>query len=84
MLNALPQRDPDAIIKLMQSFQADTRAHKIDLGVGVYRDETGHTPIFRVVKIAEQRILASQDTKSYLGLGGDLSLIHISEPTRPY
>ncbi len=71
MLNALPQRDPDAIIKLMQSFQADTRANKIDLGVGVYRDETGHTPIFRVVKIAEQRILASQNTKSYLGLGGD-------------
>ena len=71
MLNALPQREPDAIIKLMQTFQADTRANKIDLGVGVYRDQTGHTPIFRAVKVAEELILATQDTKSYLGLGGD-------------
>lgn len=71
MLNALPLCEPDPIIKLMQVFQADTRADKIDLGVGVYRDATGHTPIFRAVKVAEELILATQDTKAYLGLGGD-------------
>ncbi len=71
MLNALPIRDPDPIIRLMQIYQADTRANKIDLGVGVYRDAFGTTPIFRTVKAAEELILATQETKSYVGLGGD-------------
>lgn len=44
----------------------------MDLGVGVYRDETGHTPIFRAVKAAEKRLLETQDSKAYVGPEGDL------------
>ncbi|SDF91614.1 aromatic-amino-acid transaminase [Sphingomonas carotinifaciens] len=51
--------------------RADPRPHKIDVGVGVYRDETGETPVMRAVKAAETRLLAEQRTKSYLGAEGD-------------
>ena len=44
----------DAILKVMAEYQADTREEKIDLGVGVYRDAGGNTPILSTVKKAEQ------------------------------
>jgi aspartate aminotransferase len=60
----------DPILGLMTAFRADDNAHKIDLGVGVYKDETGATPVMRAVKAAETRLLASQATKSYVGPAG--------------
>jgi aromatic-amino-acid transaminase len=71
MLTDLAPQAPDAILALMAAFREDPRADKIDLGVGVYKDAEGRTPVMRAVKAAEARILARQETKSYTGLGGD-------------
>lgn len=60
----------DPILGLMTAFRADENAHKIDLGVGVYKDEAGSTPVMRAVKEAETSLLASQATKSYVGPAG--------------
>lgn len=54
-----------------QLFQADARADKIDLGLGVYRDEAGRTPVMAAVKLAEERLIQTQTSKSYVGLAGD-------------
>lgn len=62
---------PDPIIALMQRYAADPRPDRVDLGVGVYRDAAGRTPVMAAVAAAEARILAAQDTKGYLGLAGD-------------
>jgi len=60
----------DAILKVIAEYQSDARADKIDLGVGVYRDASGATPILASVKLAEQHLVDSQVTKSYLGSSG--------------
>lgn len=75
MFETLSPPKPDAIIALMQAFAADTRTDKIDLGVGVYRDEDGRTPVMRAVKSAEARIVETQDSKSYLSLAGDAAYL---------
>ena len=67
-LDALP---PDAILKLIAEHKNDPRPDKIDLGVGVYRDDNGATPIPTAVKKAEQHLVEHQETKAYLGSGGD-------------
>lgn len=71
MFETLKPAQPDKILALMARFRADGREGKIDLGVGVYKDEKGHTPIMRAVKEAERRLLAAQDTKTYVGMAGD-------------
>jgi aromatic-amino-acid transaminase len=71
MLNALKPQSPDKILQLMQTFRADPRADKIDLGVGVYKDTQGNTPIMRAVKQAEQNWWRDETTKSYVALSGD-------------
>jgi aromatic-amino-acid transaminase len=71
MLTALAPQAPDKILALMAAFREDPREGKIDLGVGVYKDAEGRTPVMRAVKAAEARILERQETKSYTGLGGD-------------
>jgi aspartate aminotransferase len=71
MLNALRPQGADKILQLMEQFRADKRAHKIDLGVGVYKDATGLTPVMRAVKVAERRIWETQNTKTYTGLAGE-------------
>jgi aromatic-amino-acid transaminase len=71
MLETLSEQPQDAILKLIESFREDPREDKIDLGVGVYRDASGKTPIMRAVKAAERRIWEAQDTKAYTGLAGD-------------
>lgn len=60
----------DPILGLMAAYRSDNNPHKIDLGVGVYKDETGATPVMRAVKEAETRLLASQRSKSYVGPAG--------------
>ena len=62
---------PDPILGLLGRFRADPRDGKIDLGVGVYQDELGRTPVMRAVQGAEQRLLATQTTKTYQGIAGD-------------
>ena len=75
MLEALTAPAPDKIIELMGLYAADPRADKLDLGVGVYKDAEGRTPIMRAVKAAEQRLWQEQTTKSYVGLLGDLGFV---------
>ncbi|MBS0612280.1 MAG: aspartate/tyrosine/aromatic aminotransferase [Proteobacteria bacterium] len=62
-LKALPE---DTILGVMARFRADPFADKVDLGVGVFRDEAGHTPVLDCVRDAESRLLTTQDTKSYV------------------
>jgi aspartate aminotransferase len=62
--------NPDAILGLMAKFRADTFSQKVDLGVGVYRDLSGNTPILECVRLAEQIVFASQTTKSYVAAAG--------------
>jgi aspartate aminotransferase len=62
--------NPDAILGLMAKYRADGAAQKVDLGVGVFRDLSGNTPILRCVRRAEQVVLAAQTTKSYVSAAG--------------
>ena len=71
MLENLTQQPPDKIIQLSGMFRADERDTKIDLGVGVYKDANGNTPIMRAVKKAEQLLWNEETTKSYTALVGD-------------
>ncbi|PQV55691.1 aromatic amino acid aminotransferase [Defluviimonas denitrificans] len=71
MFSALKPQPADKILALMGQFKADPRADKIDLGVGVYKDATGHTPIMRAVKTAEKLLWEAETTKTYTGLAGD-------------
>lgn len=68
----LERQPPDSLLALIGLYAADPRPGKIDLGVGVYKDEAGHTPVFAAVKAAEQHLLATQATKSYVGPEGDI------------
>ncbi|MBX2839209.1 MAG: aspartate/tyrosine/aromatic aminotransferase [Gammaproteobacteria bacterium] len=67
MFESLPESKPDAILALMQKFRADERADKIDLGVGIYKDAAGKTPVMKAIKAAEQNVIQTQDTKAYVG-----------------
>lgn len=71
MFENLKELPADKILALMQVFRDDPREDKIDMGVGVYRNAEGKTPVMRAVKAAEQRIVDDQDTKAYTGLAGD-------------
>ena len=71
MFESLTSLDADPILGLMAAYRADDNPRKIDLGVGVYKDSQGQTPVMTAVKEAETRILSAQDTKSYVGPAGD-------------
>ncbi|HRO14961.1 MAG TPA: amino acid aminotransferase [Paracoccus sp. (in: a-proteobacteria)] len=71
MFDSLKPQAPDKILALMGEFRADTRQGKIDLGVGVYKDPTGLTPVMRAVKTAEKRIWETETTKAYTALTGE-------------
>ena len=71
MLEALKAQPQDKILQLIQMFKDDPRTDKIDLGVGVYKDATGLTPVMRAVKAAEKKIWETQDTKTYTALSGE-------------
>ncbi|KIF60867.1 aromatic amino acid aminotransferase [Pseudomonas fluorescens] len=61
----------DPILGLMEAYGQDANPRKFDLGVGVYKDAQGLTPIPEAVKIAEARLVESQDTKTYIGGHGN-------------
>lgn len=71
MLTDLTPQPPDKILQLMQIFRDDPRTDKIDLGVGVYKNAEGVTPVMRAVKAAERRLVETQETKTYTNLRGD-------------
>ncbi|MGR3454885.1 amino acid aminotransferase [Pseudooceanicola sp.] len=71
MFENLKDQPADKILALMEAYKADPRDDKIDLGVGVYKNPEGITPVMRAVKTAEQRIWEEQETKAYTGLAGD-------------
>jgi aspartate/tyrosine/aromatic aminotransferase len=71
MLTGLKPQPADKILMLMQAYREDPRADKIDLGVGVYKDATGLTPVMRAVKAAEKRLWETEVTKTYTGLAGE-------------
>jgi aspartate aminotransferase len=60
----------DSILGLMARFRADPHPHKVDLGVGVYRDSDGNTPVLDCVRRAERAVIAEQTTKSYVAPAG--------------
>ena len=71
MLEALNPQPQDKILQLIQMYKDDPRADKIDLGVGVYKDATGLTPVMRAVKAAEKKLWEVETTKTYTGLAGE-------------
>jgi len=70
-LSDLPAVESDSLLALIALADADPRSDKIDVGVGVFRDSSGRTPILEVIKQAERRLLETQVSKSYLGSAGD-------------
>ncbi len=71
MFEKLQPTPPDAIIKMIKLAAADKNPAKIDLGVGIYQDENGMTPVMRAVKQAEAKLLASEQSKKYIGIHGN-------------
>ena len=80
LFERLKDQEPDSLLALIGQFQADPRETKIDLGVGVYRDRFGHTPVMRSVKQAERLLLERQTTKAYLGPEGDPVFVDLLAP----
>ena len=71
MFEDLQAAPTDKILALIGLYRADPRPGKVDLGVGVYKDAAGRTPVMRALRKAEQRLFDGQDSKTYLGLAGD-------------
>lgn len=71
MLESLNPQPQDKILQLIAMFRDDPRDSKIDLGVGVYKDATGLTPVMRAVKSAEKTLWETEKTKTYTGLAGE-------------
>ncbi|MGJ8546315.1 MAG: aromatic amino acid transaminase [Sulfitobacter sp.] len=71
MFETLKAQPADKILALVQAYREDPRETKIDLGVGVYKDASGLTPVMRAVKAAEHKLWEVQDSKVYTSLAGD-------------
>ncbi len=79
MFEQLKLQPPDAIIGIMAMFRADPAPGKYDLSVGVFQDESGHTPVLECVRRAERLVLEDQKTKSYVGISGNPGFIESME-----
>jgi len=73
LFETLKPAPADAILGLITEHRNDPRPQKVDLGVGVFRTAEGETPVLDVVKIAEQRLVETQNSKAYIGTAGDPS-----------
>jgi aspartate aminotransferase len=71
VLTTLAAQPPDALLGVMTAFAADTDPGKLDLGVGVYRDASGTTPVMGAVRKAEREVLERETTKAYVGAAGN-------------
>ena len=76
----LPPVTSDSLIGLIALVKADPRPQKIDVGVGVFRDAEGRTPILKVIKDAEAILLRTQETKAYIGSAGDRRYAELLRP----
>ena len=72
MFNDLQPVPTDPILGLMSEYKADTNPKKVDLSVGIYKNEAGDTPVMKAVKIAEKNRLENEKSKAYLGLAGNV------------
>jgi aspartate aminotransferase len=72
MFETLDTLPPDPILGVTAAFRRDTSPLKVDLGVGVYRDESGNTPVPAAVRAAEQALIGAQTSKSYVGPAGNV------------
>lgn len=70
MFETISTAPPDAILGLNEAFKSDPSPNKINLGVGVFKDATGNTPILKCVKTAERRLLEQEQSKAYLAING--------------
>jgi aromatic-amino-acid transaminase len=80
LLDRLEDKPTDSLLALIALCNADPREEKIDVGVGVYRDAAGTTPILQCVKAAERILLETQETKAYLGSQGDARFTELIKP----
>jgi aspartate/tyrosine/aromatic aminotransferase len=71
MFDSLVAAPPDPILGLTEAFKKDPNPHKVNLGVGVYKDAQGHTPVLASVKRAEEVLLRTEQTKNYLPIEGN-------------
>jgi aspartate aminotransferase len=72
MLDNLDRLPPDSILGVTAAFRRDASPKKVDLGVGVYRDDSGNTPVPAAVRAAEREVIAQQTTKTYVGPAGNV------------
>ena len=80
LFDRLEEQKADSLLNLIALCDADPREDKIDVGVGVYRDAAGTTPILRAVKAAERILVETQETKAYLGSRGDKRFTELVKP----
>ena len=73
IFSTIEQAPADPLFGLNDAFKADKRSNKVNLGIGVYKDESGTTPILSVVKQAEARLLDNEKSKVYLGIEGEVT-----------
>ena len=79
MFEKITAAPADPILGLTDLFRADVRQDKINLGIGVYKDETGKTPVLASVKKAEQFLLENETTKTYLSIDGLPDFAHCTQ-----
>lgn len=70
MFSNLPEPTLDPILSLSVAYREDPRPEKVDLGIGVYKNSAGETPIMQAVALAQNKVVETQKTKSYVGLAG--------------
>jgi aspartate aminotransferase len=70
MFQSIERRPPDPILGLTATFKKDSNPNKVDLGAGVYKEESGNTPIISAIKKAEQKLWETEDSKSYIAQAG--------------
>jgi len=80
LFSGLSPQPADGLLRLIALHRDDPRPGKIDLGVGIYRDDDGATPVLKAVKAAERILLETQESKSYLGAEGDVGFVQLLEP----
>ncbi len=80
MFQSIERRPPDPILGLSAAYKVDTNPDKVDLGVGVYKDEAGNCPVMKAVKAAENLLWKTEDSKSYIAQAGpELFIKHTAE-----
>jgi len=80
MFQSIERRPPDPILGLSAAYKSDTNPNKVDLGVGIYKDEQGNCPVMSAVKKAEQKLWETEDSKSYIAQAGpELFIKHTAD-----